>query len=176
MSRDPISRKYSRALLEVARERGELESVMSEVAALEEAWKTELPAFLLSPKVQLAQRLAVVEELFASTGALFRAFLGLVIRKGRTALLPQMMQDMREFADAEAGRVTGTLVTAAEVGEPLKAEIHSALSQMLGRQVQLEHKLDPQILGGFIARIEDHQLDASLRTRLEQMRHALLEN
>ncbi len=176
MSRDPISRKYSRALLEAARESDSLQAVMADVALLEEVWQTELPAFLLSPKVQLAQRLAVVEEVFASSGPLFRSFLSLVIRKGRAALLPQMMQEMREFADAEAGRVTGTLVTATEVGDSLKDEIHTTLSRMVGRQVQLEHKLDPRLLGGFVARVEDRQLDASLRTRLEQMRHALLEN
>ena len=159
MSRNPVSRVYSRALLEAAAEADLRDQVFGEMESLGQALDSDLPSFLLSPKVSLGDRHAVVDRIFEGCSPLFLSFLRLVIRKGRASALPDMVRDFRAYADLLAGRAAGTLST--------------AVPAALEKQVQLEPREDPALLGGFVARIGDRFLDASLKTRLEAIRQKM---
>ncbi len=173
MSRNPVSRVYSRALLEAAAEADLRDQVFGEMESLGQALDSDLPSFLLSPKVSLGDRHAVVDRIFEGCSPLFLSFLRLVIRKGRASALPDMVRDFRAYADLLAGRAAGTLSTAVPVSGSLVGEIRDTISAALEKQVQLEPREDPALLGGFVARIGDRFLDASLKTRLEAIRQKM---
>jgi F-type H+-transporting ATPase subunit delta len=123
--------------------------------------------------VPLAQRLAVVGEVFAGASPLFLSFLSLVIRKGRAGALPEMVQTLRDLDRAAAGRAVGELRTATELPAALKEEIRRTMSRLTGRELELSETRDPELLGGFTARVGDQLLDLSLRRRLDQLRRHL---
>jgi F-type H+-transporting ATPase subunit delta len=173
MSKGAVARSYGRALFEAAREAGILPRVLDEAAALEQAWRTELPDLLLSPKVPLARRLEVVREVFAGASPLFLSFLELVIRKGRAGALPEMTAVLRQLDHQAAGRAMGRLESAVPLPEPLQEEIRVLMARLTGREPTLAARVDPELLGGFTARVGDQLLDLSLRTRLERLRRHL---
>ena len=77
------------------------------------------------------------------------------------------------MADTLANRVRATVPTAAPASSGLQAEFTAALSTATGKQVVLETKVDPTILGGMVARVGSRLFDASLRTRLETLQVTL---
>ena len=173
MSRAAVARGYGRALFEAAAEAGQLPQVLEEAGALEQALKTDLQGLLLSPKVPVAQRLAVVREIFDGASALFLSFLTLVIRKGRAGALPEMIAVLRDLDNRAAGRAVGELVTAGEISEEVREQIRATMAGLTGTELRLVARIDPELLGGFTARVGDQLLDLSLRTRLDQLRRHL---
>lgn len=173
MSRAAVARSYGSALFEAAQEAGELPRLLTELTALESALKTELQGLLLSPRVPMDKRLAVVREIFSGASPLFLSFLVLVIRRGRAGALPEMIEVVRTRDHAAAGRAVGELSSAVPLSDELKEEIRATMSRLTGTDLQLAERLDPDLLGGFVARVGDHMLDLSLRTRLEQLRRQL---
>jgi len=168
-----VARSYGRALYEAAAAAGDLPRVLVEAAALEQALATELPSLLLSPRVPMATRLAVVREVFAGASPLFLAFLELVIRKGRAGALGGMIQVLRDLDHAAAGRAVGELAVAGDIPEALAEEIRAVMARLTGTDLRLTRRRDPELLGGFVARVGDRMLDLSLRTRLEHLRRHL---
>lgn len=168
-----MGRAYGRALFEAAAEAGQLPQVLEEAGALEQTLKTDLQGLLLSPKVPVARRLAVVREVFAGASPLFLSFLSLVIRKGRAGALPEMIQTLRDLDNLAAGRAVGELVTAGEVSEAVREQIRATMAGLTGTELRLAARIDPELLGGFTARVGDQLLDCSLRTRLNQLRRHL---
>jgi len=169
-----VARSYGRALFEAAAEAGLREQVMAEAKALGEALHSDLLPLLLSPKVPMATRLAVVREVFAGASPLFLSFLSLVIRKGRAGALPEMVLVLQDLDHEAAGRAVGELRSALPLPEELKERIRTAVSRMTGKELSLVEHQDPELLGGFVARVGDRMLDLSLRTRLSQLRRHLL--
>ncbi len=170
MSVSPISRTYAGALYELAAEEGIVEALLKDLEALSQALPGELESFLLSPKVPLARRQAVLDELFAQAHPRFLAFLQLVVRKGRAGLLAEMAEDFRLRVEASQGRIHGLLESAVDVDEDLRGELADSISKTFGKTVQLETRTRPELLGGFRVRAAGRLLDASLRTRLEALR------
>jgi F-type H+-transporting ATPase subunit delta len=173
MSRAAVARSYGCALFEAAREAGQLPQVLAEAEALESALKTELQGLLLSPRVPVASRLLIVREVFAGASELFLSFLTLVIRRGRAGALPEMIDVLRRQDHAAAGRAVGELSSAVALSPELKAEIRATMGRLTGTELSLVDRLDPELLGGFVARVGDQMLDLSLRTRLDQLRRQL---
>jgi F-type H+-transporting ATPase subunit delta len=174
VSRCAVARSYGRAIFEAAREAGTGERVRAEADALAEALRTDLQPLLLSPKVPLATRLAIVAEIFAGTSPLFLSWLSLVIRKGRAGALAEMVQVLRDLEDAAAGRAVGELRTAAPLSEELGERIRGTMARLTGTELRLRQVQDPELLGGFVARVGNQLLDLSLRTRLDRLRRHLL--
>lgn len=173
MSRAAVARSYGCALYEAAVEAGQLPRMLEDATALEGALQTELQGLLLSPRVPVASRLAIVREVFAGASPLFLSFLTFVIRRGRAGALPEMIKVLRERDNAAAGRAVGELRSAVPLSAELKEEIRLVMGQLTGTELSLEDRLDPDLLGGFVAQVGDSMLDLSLRTRLDQLRRQL---
>jgi len=173
VSRGAVERSYGRALFEAARDAGQLPAVLEAATALEAALGTELQGLLLSPRVPMAQRLAVVDGIFADAGPLFLSWLRLVIRRGRAGALPGMVEVLREEERRAAGKAVGELRSAVDLPEGLREEIRATLGALTGTDLRLEARRDPELLGGFVARVGDRMLDLSLRSRLDQLRRQL---
>ncbi len=173
MSRDAVSRSYAAALFQASSEAGERDRLREELVQVEVALKGELQAFLLSPKVAMAARLAVLDEVFAEGSELLKSFLRLVVKKGRAAHLPGMLEELKELDRKASGRAVAHVVTATEVSGETADSIRKRMAELLKLELEVEAKQDPEILGGFVARVGDHMLDASLKTRLEALRRQL---
>jgi F-type H+-transporting ATPase subunit delta len=168
-----IDRGYGRALYETAREAGELDRRLDEVKALRSALATELGSLLLSPKVPLAHRLAVLNEVFADASPQFRSFLRLVTTKGRANCLGGIISDFLSRHERGQGILRGQLESAVELDPALVEEIRGKLSANLGGTLQLGTRVRPDLLGGFTVRADGRLLDASLKARLDALRRHL---
>ena len=78
------------------------------------------------------------------------------------------------MADARAGQVRATVTSAAPLGVTELDKVRRSLEQRTGKKVILETAVDPELIGGVVARVGDLVLDGSVRTQLEELRRRLL--
>jgi F-type H+-transporting ATPase subunit delta len=89
------------------------------------------------------------------------------------AALPTMALVFGEERERAQGIVSGTLTTAAPIGDDLASRAADALTRLSGRRVQLRLRLDPEILGGAVAQVGSMVYDGSVRTQLDRLRQRI---
>ncbi|NOK32700.1 ATP synthase F1 subunit delta [Corallococcus exercitus] len=174
-----IARRYARAILDVAAEGNRTDAVAEQLNAFAAVvgQSPDLSDVLLNPAYSRAQRNRVVEALLQSMPspaepALANA-LRLLVDRNRLGYLPDIARLYRDMADARAGRVRGQVTSAAPLSADAVTRLQQSLQQLTQRNVVLETKVDPSVLGGVAAQVGGTLYDGTLRTQLEEMRRQL---
>lgn len=173
-----IARRYARALLDVAAEANRTDAVADQLSAFVKALEQsrELSDVLLNPAYTRGQRTQVVESLIKMMGNVEPALantLRLLVDRNRLTYLPDIARVYREMADARAGRVRGHVTSATKLTPETLEMLRKNLQQITQRDVILESKEDPKLLGGLSAQVGSVLFDGSVRTQLEQLRREL---
>jgi len=174
-----IARHYAQAFIELAEENGEIAQAGKELGQALEALGShggELFATLSNPVFTLKERRAVLEAVVPrlKVGHFVRNLLFVLLEKGRFSLLPEVVELYNGYADEKAGRARVLVETAEPLTPQLEAEVIAALQQATGKHVLIETRVDPSLIGGMVARVGGTVYDASLRTRLENIKQRLL--
>jgi F-type H+-transporting ATPase subunit delta len=123
---------------------------------------------LHSPVIKPEQQMKILTELFAKqVGAELMSFMTLLVGKGRGALLYATTQEFRKMLDAKRNIRTATITSAKPLSEDQSMIIQAKLENMTGKRIRATFNTDPALKGGFVARIGDTLIDASLRHQLE---------
>lgn len=180
MSSSSIAARYAKSIIDLAKEQQVLEKVMDDVAAFETALKNrDLFLMIKSPIIKADKKQKVFEALFDQQfHELTNAFLGIIIRKGREPLLPEIVKEVISQYKKLKNITTAALTTAVEVSPETLDSVKTALksSDRITGEVELATHLDPSILGGFILELEGHVYDASVRDKLSSLKQEILDN
>lgn len=173
-----VARRYARALLDVAAESNALDVVTTQLTGFVAAFEVnrELNDVLVNPAYSRAQRAAVVDAVMTASGAtnpLLANTLRLLTDRNRLPLLPDIARQFREMADERAGRVRGKVTSAVALGADVLKQMEQTFEKITQRDVVLESKVDPAVLGGVSAQVGSHLYDGTIRTQLESMRRGL---
>lgn len=169
--------RYARALFALAREQDRVEAVGQELATLLEAMR-QVPALrdvLMRPLYPAKERRAALRAVGERIGLspLLLNFGSFLIDQRRTQQIEAIAAAYQRLAEEAAGRVRGEVVAAAPLEEAQLERLRAALARRTGRNVDLEVRVDPALLGGVVARVGDLVFDGSLRTQLAQLRASL---
>ncbi|RKG85268.1 ATP synthase F1 subunit delta [Corallococcus terminator] len=174
-----IARRYARAILDVAAEGNRTDLVAEQLNAFADVvgHSPELSDVLLNPAYSRAQRSDVVEAVLKALPspadpALANA-LRLLVDRNRLGYLPDIARLYRDMADARAGRVRGQVTSAVPLSADAVSQLQQSLQQLTQRNVVLETRVDPSLLGGVSAQVGGTLYDGTLRSQMEQMRRAL---
>jgi F-type H+-transporting ATPase subunit delta len=170
--------RYARALFGLATEKKVADAAGAELEALAETYGSspELRETLENPVFKLSERRAVLEALLPhlAPSPLMRNFALLLLERGRIGALPTIARAFKEMADEALGRVRGTVTSARPLDPATQAAVQRALEKQVGKKVLLSAKVDPDLIGGIVARVGDQVFDGSLRTRLDTLRARVL--
>jgi F-type H+-transporting ATPase subunit delta len=168
-------RLYARALFEAAQEQGRAEAVRDELADFVAAARAvpELGSLLRNPEIEPRARGAAIEELLGGADPLVRNFLLLTVEKGRAGELEEILDELEALVAAEQGRLTVELTTAVELTEEEAREILDQIEEASGRTVEASRHVDPDLIGGIVLQAGSLRVDASVRGRLNRLRHQL---
>jgi F-type H+-transporting ATPase subunit delta len=169
---EEIAQVYARSLYEVAQDRGELDEVREQLGQFADALEEnrELATFFFSPYFSTEEKKDGLHR--AVDGALdsVRNFLELLVENHR---MPVIFRVRREFDRLweEAHRLLPVEITSAvKLDESVAARIGEEIGRQTGRRVELKSTVDPDVIGGIVLRVGNSILDASIRTRLENLR------
>ena len=169
---------YAEALFEAARERDELEEVLSDLGeftgALHES--EELRLFFFGGQVPERQKRRALDGLTEGMKTSTTSFLKVLVDNGREEILEEVLARYEELVKEYLGRVEVGVTTAVELSEEQLDRLRERLAGVLeGREILLEAKVDPDLIGGAVFRFGGRMMDGSIRGRLESLREGMLE-
>ena len=177
MRTSAISRRYARALVDIAVEQKAVDTYSDELAGVSAAFaEVEMLRLILeSPTYPLEKKQGIVTDLSKalklSEG--MNKFLGLLLEKGRIDQLPVISEDYRRLADERTGVVRAKITSAQEMAGKQEKAISSALEKQTGKKVELGVAVDATLLGGLQAEIAGRLFDGSLRSQLKRIEDTL---
>jgi F-type H+-transporting ATPase subunit delta len=168
-----VARRYARAIFGLGADAAARAKLLGEVQTLagEIEGSAELTRAVLTPIHPRAERKAVLREVTQALGLSIeiRAAAEILVDEHRLNLLPAVRDELQRLVDAEAGRIPASVVSARPLDAAARAELTRALSRRMHAEVTPEFSVDPELIGGVVARIGDLLLDGSLRTQLAQL-------
>jgi F-type H+-transporting ATPase subunit delta len=169
-------RMYARSLFQAARDGGKLDVVHGElgefVAAIADV--PQLRNVLSNPELDAADKATVLGEILGDADELTRNFVLLVTGKGRATELEEIYRELEALVAAEQRRLTVELTTAFELSDDETASILKQIETASGRDVDATRKVDPSLIGGIVLQAGSMRVDASVKGRLDRLRHELL--
>lgn len=168
--------RYAKALLDLTLEKGWVEAVEKDLIRFVQVVKesNDFRIFLNSPVVRDDKKIAIYQKVFEGFNPLTMQFFTLVTKNGREQLLPEIAAQFERQLMKNRGIVSGSIVSATPLTEKTKQEILDRIAPAFEGSLQLSESVDSSLLGGFVIRIEDKQIDASVANKLKELRQELV--
>jgi len=177
MNQSKISVRYAKAFVEAAKEQNSLDAVRADVKLLLKLIKEvpEMDTLLESPVLSPTDKISSIKTaLGSSLQPLSLNFLIMVIENRREMHIKLMLLDFDKMYKESQGVKAADLITAVPIDDILKQQIAGIIQQKFNSKIELTSKVDPDILGGLIMRVEDRQYDMSVATRLNDIKQKFL--
>ena len=171
--------RYATALFELARETNAIDAVKADLERFDAlvAENPDLNRLVRSPVFSAAEQLQALSAVLdrAGIGGLAAKFLKLVTMNRRLFAARDMVRGYRELVALHKGEATAEVTVAERLKDDHVAALKSALKAVSGKDVDLNIKIDPAIIGGLVVKLGSRMVDTSLRTKLNAIRHAMKE-
>jgi len=177
MNDSKISVRYAKALFQSAHEGKVLGEVMKDVDLLESTWKVEgFAEMMLSPVVNTSSKKKMMQSLFEkNVSKLSYDFLLLILKNKREEYAPAIFRNFKAFYKESEGIKSAELILSTEINKEYREKFLKILEKTFSSKIELEEKQNPDIIGGFILKVEDQQFDASIASELNKIKKKLLE-
>ena len=171
------ARRYAKALIEMAQERGMVEEAEEELSAFGRLFLkgASLYDWFNSPLVPVTEKKESVRRI-SEQGALsgwMKGLLDLLVEKRRCFLFPAIVEQYRMMADELLGRVRVRVHTAREMDEETRQLLEGQLKARWGERIEVETTVDQELLGGIVVEAKGMVMDGSLKGQLRRMRTEL---
>ncbi|HUB75142.1 MAG TPA: ATP synthase F1 subunit delta [Solirubrobacteraceae bacterium] len=169
---EELAQVYARSLFAVARERGMLDLIREQLAQFAEALarNRELAVFFFSPYFSSAEKQQSLAGLLDGAEEVFLNFLALLIENHRMPVIFRVRHEYERLWEEENRTLPVEITSAIALDEQTTESLGRTIGERAGRKVMLAARVDPEIIGGIVIRVGNSILDASIRTRLEQLR------
>lgn len=174
-----VAGRYAFALFELAKDARALDQVAADLDRFSQALdaSNDLTRLVKSPvfsaEEQMRALAAVLDEI--GIGGLTKNFLLLSAKNRRLFAVPDMISAFRAMLACERGETSASVTAAAKLTETQVTALKQALKAALGKEVMLEERVDPSLLGGLVVKVGSRMIDTSLRTRLNSLKVAMKE-
>ena len=175
-----VAGRYASALFSLAQDQREGQAVADALARFD-ALITESPdleRLVRSPVFSAAEQLKALDAVLAQAGigGVAANFIRLVASKRRLYFIREMIADYRKLYDTARGVTRAEVTSAAALTDANVASLKESLRTASGgREIDLDMKVDPSIIGGLIVKLGSRMVDGSLKTKLNAIRLAMKE-
>ena len=173
-----LAGRYAGALYELTVEAKSTDVVLSDLAELKSlmAENGDLNDVILSPVYARAEQKKAIIAVLRKAGAnsLTIKFLGAIADNGRLFALPQIIQAFAEEVARRNGQIFAEVISAVSLDEKRQNAVEETVSKLAGsKNISLEMKVDPFLLGGLVVRIGSRLFDTSVKTKLNRLEAAM---
>jgi F-type H+-transporting ATPase subunit delta len=172
---EEIARVYARALFEAAMDKGKLDAIRDQLGQFVDALSEnrEMQLFLFSPSFSSAEKVEALKSAVTDAEPEFLNFLELLLEKGRMPVIFRIRRQFDALWAKENKRLGVTVTSAVELDPEIAKRIGAEIEEQTGNTVELESRVDPDILGGLVVQVGNMVLDTSIRNRLEKLRKSV---
>ena len=171
-----LSRRYSKALFQLAQEQRQEEAIGQEIEQFFHAYEgSPLHTVLNNPAFSLENRKKILAEVNKSLqlSPLSVHFISILLERDRLPYLSFIIARYRRLLNESKGRVEATVVASSPLDAAMLERLRQTLHGISGKEVVLHEKTDPALLGGLLVELEGKIYDGSVRTQLEQMKQRI---
>jgi F-type H+-transporting ATPase subunit delta len=172
---EAIARVYAEALFASAKEKGKLDAIREQLGQFADtlAENRELQLFFFSPYFSSAEKKDGLDRAIADAEPELLNFLGLLCEKHRMPVVFRIRDRFDDLWAVENKRLEVTVTSAVELDPDLVQRIGAEIEKQTGQKVDLQSRVDGDILGGLVLQVGNKVLDASVRNQLEKLRKSV---
>jgi F-type H+-transporting ATPase subunit delta len=174
-----VSMRYATSLLNLAVEKNMMDIMSRDIELILGAMNQsrELAKALKNPVIKPETKISILNEIFKSKlNPETMHFVRFLVKKGRENLLQGIAEKFLELRDERAGIVNVNVRTAFELTDSQTGELKNKIEKMLNKKARLKIEIDPDVVGGFVAQVNDTVYDASVKHQLETLKQQLLKS
>ncbi|WP_037500837.1 F0F1 ATP synthase subunit delta [Sphingomonas jaspsi] len=172
-----LAGRYATALFGLARDEKQIDAVTRSLDTIEAAIaeSADFKALTSSPLIGRADAGKAVRALVPTMGLdpITAKFLGVLADNGRLSELKNVVKLVRRLAADHRGETTAEVTSAHALSDDQVAALKTRLKARVGRDVAIDAKVDPELLGGIVVRLGSQMIDASIRTKLNTLAQAM---
>ena len=174
MSELRIAARYAKSLLDLSKEKKALDNVVKDIELFAGICESnrDFVLMLKNPIVHHGHKLAVLKKIFSKkVHKITISFFEIITRKNREKFLPEMAKAFLHQYNVENGIVESTVTTASPLSAALKKDISAVLKKLTdNKKVELKEEVNEELIGGFVLRVGDKQIDDSVSSRLREIK------
>lgn len=170
--------RYSKAILALAVDKNEAAAVNDDMKSIlvTVSKNKELRNFLSSPVVKESQKRDGLHQVFSKAGTITKSTFDLLVTNKRTDILQDVATSYIISFEEMNKREIATVTTAVEINADLEKKVLAKAKELAGKEVTLEKVIDPSILGGFILRVGDREINASVQNKFGELKRTFASN
>ena len=173
MSVGIVAARYAKSLIELAKEKNVVEAVYEDMKLFKDTAEKNrgLMLALKSPVVRHEKKLAILKAIFQDkVNPVSYSIFEIITRKNRESILDAIADEFIKAYNEYQGIQKATVITSTPLTEELRKQFNTIVATATGKTVELEEQVDPSLIGGYLLRVNDRQIDASLRNRLNELK------
>jgi F-type H+-transporting ATPase subunit delta len=176
MLKGAIARRYAGAMFDLALKQNTLDRTLDDVQGIAQLFSKHTLAYLLrEPKVPVLRKENALREALSSRVLPTSLNLALlVVQRGLVDLMPNIATELQQMVFAQKNQAEAVVTTAMPMDAEQQALVVQALGQRTGKTILLQTRVNPEILGGVVARVGDQVIDGSIQLRLQLLKRQLL--
>lgn len=177
MDQSKINVRYAKAFFTLAKEKGLMEELRKDGGLIASVCLTSSDFNLLleSPVIKVSNKLKAIRTIFeGKVNELSLNFLLLITQNKREKYIPGIFRNLEDLYRQEEGIKTALFTSAQPVDDSILKQVNGILEKEYKAKVEMSHKVDEDLIGGFVLRIDDNQYDASVSTQLKKIKDKFL--
>src|SRR6266516_1064291 len=176
MLKGAIARRYAGAIFDIGMKQKTLDRTLEDVQEIATLFSIRKLAYLLrEPNIPAERKEKAIRQGLASKVLPTSLNLALlVVQRGLVDLMPNIARELNQLVLDYKNEARAEVITATQMDESQQRQVQHALERMTGKKIQLETRVQPNILGGVVARVGDQVIDGSVERRLKLLQLQLL--
>ena len=174
-----ITKRYAKSLIELSIERGQLTNSYNDLVLVNKvcAENSDFTLILKSPIIGTEKKLAIINSIFSNQlSKLTLLFIEIITKKKRESLLSSIAENFVELYKTYNKIISASVITSVPIDNTIRNKIISLVKKNTEFEVELNEKINTEIIGGSIINIGDYQLDSSVKTQLQNLKNSYNKN
>lgn len=174
-----VASRYAKSFIDLTIEQGVLGEAYNDMKYIVEVCKTshDLVVFLKSPVIKTDKKQAVLKEIFSGKlSKITDAYIQLITNKKREMYIPEIAAEFIEQYKIKKEILTAVITTANGIDDITRKKVMEIVKGISNSEVMLEERINKDVIGGFIIRVGDKQVDASIAQKLNKLKQSFKEN
>ncbi|WP_396166015.1 ATP synthase F1 subunit delta [Flavobacterium sp.] len=170
MSRAAI--RYAKAILDIAQTSGKADAVNNDMKSIVTAVSesADLKDFLTSPIIKIEVKKSALSEIFSNVEKETNSLFHLLFENKRFEILEAIAIQYNKLFDESNGIEVAKVTTAFPITAELETKVLAKIAEFSNKKITIQNIIDPTIIGGFILRVGDQQYNASVASKLSELK------
>lgn len=179
MKQTKVAIRYAKSLLDLAVENGKLDETQADMHLISStiSENRDLDVVLHSPIITSDQKERILTQLFSDkVSDMSMKFVNIINSKGREGLLGQITSVFVIMAKEHKNIYEAEVTSAHPIDDATKSRLKEIVKELKGGEVELGEKIDSEVIGGFVLRIGDKMIDASVISKIRDLKQEFADN